>query len=82
MSRINLSRSVLITDSPDNRVWLSAILLPRLMKSIVGTGEDALLYLNGGADDLLTLKANIEAYRKIQIRARRLVDVRTFSTQL
>jgi hypothetical protein len=82
MSRINLSRSVLITDSPDNRVWLSAILLPKLMKSIVGTGEDALLYLNGGADDLLTLKANIEAYRKIQIRTRRLVDVRTFSTQL
>jgi isopentenyl diphosphate isomerase/L-lactate dehydrogenase-like FMN-dependent dehydrogenase len=45
-------------------------------------GEDALLYLNGGADDLLTIKANMEAYRKIQIRARRLVDVRTISTQL
>ncbi|MBX3239182.1 MAG: alpha-hydroxy-acid oxidizing protein [Chitinophagaceae bacterium] len=47
-----------------------------------GMGEDALLYLNGGADDLLTIKANMEAYRKIQIRARRLVDVRTISTQL
>ncbi|HRE50389.1 MAG TPA: alpha-hydroxy acid oxidase [Flavitalea sp.] len=45
-------------------------------------GEDAMLYLNGGADDLLTIKANMEAYRKIQIRARRLVDVREISTQL
>lgn len=47
-----------------------------------GMGEDALLYLNGGADDLFTIKANMEAFRKIQIRPRRLVDVRNISTQL
>ncbi len=43
-------------------------------------GEDALLYLNGGADDLKTVKLNSEAYQEIQIRARRLIDVRTIST--
>ncbi len=45
-------------------------------------GEDRVLYLNGGADDLLTVKANVESFRRIQIRARRLVDVRTISTRL
>ncbi|MCB9319585.1 MAG: alpha-hydroxy-acid oxidizing protein [Lewinellaceae bacterium] len=43
-------------------------------------GEDALNYLNGGADDLNTVKANHAAYQKIQIRARRLIDVRNIST--
>ncbi|MDN5205698.1 alpha-hydroxy acid oxidase [Fulvivirgaceae bacterium BMA10] len=43
-------------------------------------GEDALLYLNDGVEDRLTLKANVEAYKKIQIRARRLIDVRNVST--
>ncbi len=45
-------------------------------------GEDPFLYLNGGADDLLTIKANVEAFHRIQIRARRLVDVSTISTRL
>jgi 4-hydroxymandelate oxidase len=45
-------------------------------------GEDALHYLNGGADDLLTVKANHEAFSKIQIRARRLIDVSTVSTKI
>lgn len=45
-------------------------------------GEDALLYLNGGADDMLTAGANMEAFKKIQIRARRLVDVRNISTEI
>ena len=45
-------------------------------------GEDALNYLNGGADDLLTVRANHEAYAKIQIRARRLIDVSSVSTKL
>ncbi len=43
-------------------------------------GEDALYYLNGGADDLRTVRANHEAYKNIQIRARRLVDVSSVST--
>ncbi|MFS4417913.1 alpha-hydroxy acid oxidase [Maribacter sp. 2307ULW6-5] len=45
-------------------------------------GEDALLYLNGGADDLKTVKINSDAYQKIQIRARRLIDVRNISTNV
>ena len=45
-------------------------------------GEDALLYLNDGVEDRLTLKANMEAYRKIQLRPRRLIDVRKISTQI
>ena len=45
-------------------------------------GEDALLYLNGGADDLKTVKLNSEAYQEIQIRARRLIDVTNVSTSV
>ena len=45
-------------------------------------GEDALLYLNGGADDLKTVAANTRAYQEIQIRARRLIDVRNISTEV
>ena len=43
-------------------------------------GEDALLYLNGGADDLNTVQKNVDSYQRIQIRARRLIDVRQIST--
>ncbi|WP_194975935.1 alpha-hydroxy acid oxidase [Aquiflexum lacus] len=45
-------------------------------------GKDAIDYLNGGADDSKTVKANVEAYQKIQIRARRLIDVSTISTKV
>ncbi len=45
-------------------------------------GDDAIEYLNGGADDLKTVKANLEGYNKIQIRARRLIDVSTISTKV
>ena len=45
-------------------------------------GKDALNYLNGGADDLKTVRANHEAYGKLQIRARRLIDVQTVSTKI
>jgi 4-hydroxymandelate oxidase len=45
-------------------------------------GKDALNYLNGGADDLRTVRANYDAYGKIQIRARRLIDVTTVSTKI
>ena len=45
-------------------------------------GEDALLYLNGGADDIKTVKINSDAYQQIQIRARRLIDVRDISTNV
>lgn len=45
-------------------------------------GEDALLYLNGGSDDLRTVALNAEAYQEIQIRARRLIDVTTISTKV
>lgn len=54
--------------------------LEKLSKKVMG--EDALLYLNGGADDMLTVGANVEAFKKIQIRARRLVDVRNISTEI
>ena len=43
-------------------------------------GSDALNYLNGGADDLETVRANTSAYSQIQIRPRRLIDVRNIST--
>jgi 4-hydroxymandelate oxidase len=45
-------------------------------------GKDAIDYLNGGADDSKTVRANVEAYQKIQIRARRLIDVSTISTEV
>ena len=45
-------------------------------------GEDALLYLNGGSDDLRTVELNSEAYQEIQIRARRLIDVTNVSTKV
>lgn len=54
--------------------------LEKLSRKIMG--QDALLYLNGGADDMLTVKANVEAYRIIRIRARRLIDVRKVSTSI
>ncbi|MHC4992656.1 MAG: alpha-hydroxy acid oxidase [Planctomycetota bacterium] len=43
-------------------------------------GEDAYGYAVGGADDELTLQANREAFRLVQIRARRLVDVSAIDT--
>jgi isopentenyl diphosphate isomerase/L-lactate dehydrogenase-like FMN-dependent dehydrogenase len=52
----------------------------RLSRKIMG--EDALLYLNGGSDDLRTVKLNAEAYQEIQIRARRLIDVTNVSTNV
>lgn len=45
-------------------------------------GDDAIEYLNGGADDLKTVKANLAGYDKIQIRARRLIDVSKVSTKI
>ncbi len=54
--------------------------LEKLSRQVMG--EDALHYLNGGADDLLTAKANHEAYGKIQIRARRLINVENVSTNI
>ncbi len=45
-------------------------------------GDDAIGYLNGGADDMKTVAANLEGYDKIQIRARRLVDVSSISTKV
>lgn len=45
-------------------------------------GNDAIEYLNGGADDLRTVKANAEGYRKFQIRERRLIDVTNISTRI
>ncbi len=44
--------------------------------------KDALSYLNGGADDLFTMKANHQMYQQIQIRPRRLIDVREVSTSV
>ncbi len=41
---------------------------------------DAAEYLNGGADDLRTLRANESRFSKIAIRARRLVDVASIDT--
>ena len=54
--------------------------LEKLSQKIMG--NDAIEYLNGGADDSKTVKANVEGYHKIQIRARRLIDVSTISTRI
>lgn len=43
---------------------------------------DAYQFLASGSDDLITLKANREAFRRLQIRARRLVDVGSIDTRL
>lgn len=40
------------------------------------------LYLSGGADDMRTVARNVEAFREIGIRARRLVDVSTIDTSV
>ena len=45
-------------------------------------GEESFAYLEGGADDLLTVQANMDAYKELEIRARRLVDVRNINTNL
>lgn len=45
-------------------------------------GQDAFGYLAGGSDDERTLRANTEAYRRIGIRARRLVDVTRVDTRV
>jgi len=44
--------------------------------------RDAYQFLASGADDLVTLKANRQAFKRLQIRARRLVDVRSIDTGL
>jgi len=43
---------------------------------------DVYEYLNGGADDLLTANRNIEAYKHIQLRPRRMVNVSQVNTQV
>jgi len=43
---------------------------------------DAYQFLSSGSDDLRTLKANRDAFVRLQIRARRLVDVRQVDTGL
>jgi len=45
-------------------------------------GKDAVEFLNGGADDLRTVKANTEGFSRLQIRERRLIDVTNISTQI
>ena len=42
--------------------------------------HDAFAYLAGGADDLRTVRRNHEAYAELQIRPRRLIDVREIDT--
>jgi isopentenyl diphosphate isomerase/L-lactate dehydrogenase-like FMN-dependent dehydrogenase len=54
--------------------------LEKLSRKVMG--DDAIEYLNGGADDLKTVKANLAGYDKIQIRARRLIDVSNISTKI
>ena len=44
-------------------------------------GKKAYAYAAGGSDDELTLRANHEAYRQLQIRCRRLVDVSGVDTR-
>ena len=72
---------------------LSCGSLPRSDKSIQNTrdlqrkarealGPDAAAYLEGGADDMRTVSANEHSYRRYQIRARRLVDVREIDTTM
>jgi len=68
-------------DSPTDLSSLKNVFdFERLSRKIMG--EDALLYLNGGSDDLRTIELNSEAYQEIQIRARRLIDVTNVSTSV
>lgn len=68
-------------DSPTDLSNLKNVFdFERLSRKVMG--EDALLYLNGGADDLRTVKLNAEAYQEIQIRARRLIDVTNVFTNV
>ena len=68
-------------DSPTDLSNLKNVFdFERLSRKIMG--EDALLYLNGGSDDLRTVELNSEAYQEIQIRARRLIDVTNVSTNV
>ena len=68
-------------DSPTDLSNLKNVFdFERLSRKIMG--EDALLYLNGGSDDLRTVELNSEAYQEIQIRARRLIDVTNISTNV
>jgi len=68
-------------DSPTDLSSLRNVFdFERLSRKVMG--EDALLYLNGGSDDLRTVELNSAAYQEIQIRARRLIDVTNISTNV
>lgn len=69
-----------VNDTPDLSAIKNIFDLEKLSGDVMG--EDALNYLNGGADDLKTVSINHEAYSNIQIRARRLIDVRSVSTKV
>lgn len=60
---------------PQNVFDLEALARDRL-------GPDAFAYVAGGADDLRTVAANEAAFRELQLRARRLVDVGRVDTLL
>lgn len=70
--------------------WLDSLIQDDSIKNIDNLkslsleklGQDAQNYLNGGADDLTTVMANEAAYKRIKIRARRLVDVSSVSTEI
>jgi isopentenyl diphosphate isomerase/L-lactate dehydrogenase-like FMN-dependent dehydrogenase len=65
---------------PANLEFKNVFELENLSRKVMG--DDAIEYLNGGADDLKTVKANLAGYDKIQIRARRLIDVSPISTKV
>ena len=76
----NFESNPKVVPPPDLSNLKNVFDLERLSRKVMG--EDALLYLNGGSDDLRTVKLNAEAYQEIQIRARRLIDVTNVSTSV
>lgn len=76
----NFESSPKVVSPPDLSNLKNVFDFERLSRKVMG--EDALLYLNGGSDDLRTVKLNAEAYQEIQIRARRLIDVTNVSTSV
>lgn len=64
----------------DSSAFKNVFDLEALSRKVMG--DDALEYLNGGADDLRTVKINAAGYSDFQIRERRLIDVSNISTQI
>jgi isopentenyl diphosphate isomerase/L-lactate dehydrogenase-like FMN-dependent dehydrogenase len=67
-------------NNPNNSIDLNLFDLEKKSREVMG--KEAFTYLNSGAEDSFTVNANTNAFKKIEIRARRLIDVRNISTKI